>query len=158
MLSIGAILGLAGIAAGSSLASNIGSAVSNYYATKDANETNLKIARETNAFNSAEAEKQRSWEEYMSNTAITRRMADLKAAGVNPLMALGSEASTPSGASASGVSARVSPGTATAEVLGAVGDAISSMANTALKVSIMKDMLGYKATKRVFSSLGRYVD
>lgn len=58
-----------------------------------------------NQFNADEAEKQRQWEAEMQNTAYQRQVADMRAAGINPALAMsGGQPSTPSGASAQSVS------------------------------------------------------
>ena len=72
------------------------------------------------AFNSAEAEKQRQFEERMSNTSYQRAFEDMRAVGLNPyLMYNQGGASTPQGVSASARSHSVNGG-ANGQILGQV--------------------------------------
>lgn len=53
-----------------------------------------------NAFNAAEAQKQRDWEQMMYENRHQMEVADLRAAGLNPILSAGGQPPVPSGQSA----------------------------------------------------------
>lgn len=95
-----------------------------------------RIAAQT--FNATEAQKNRDWQQMMSNTAYQRAVSDMQKAGLNPYLAYSQGgASSPSGAVAEVGSARVSGGASSY----AFRQMMNLVINTALGVSRLNDQL-----------------
>ena len=92
-----------------------------------------QIARD---YNSAEARKNRDWQERMSNTAHQREVRDLIAAGLNPVLSVtgGSGSAVTSGATASTSSPNGSMGSVDTSGTGAVAGLLSSFLSSMMSL------------------------
>ncbi len=89
------------------------------------NKANAREAEKNRQFQSAQALRQMQFQREMSSTAHQREVADLRAAGLNPILSATKGASTPGGASGSGSMATLK-------------DILTPAVSTALQFSQMK--------------------
>ncbi|QCQ84630.1 DNA pilot protein [Blackfly microvirus SF02] len=147
---------------------NIGAQMGMQQQTQDFNAQQADINRQFQAgqvtgqqnFNAAQVAQQEAFQQQMSNTAYQRSAADMKAAGLNPMMMFGSggPASVPSGAaassgSASGSSASVgTPNMALSHNRSALADLganVSNAVNSAVSMKSFDKMTDEIANLRV---------
>ena len=104
------------------VSSAVGS-VLGYFGQKDTNVASAEIARDTTAANMAESQRNRDFQERLSNSAYQRQVEDMKSAGLNPMLAYikGGGASSPVGSTGQAVNAQY-----TSPIQGAVSSRLTS--------------------------------
>lgn len=134
MIADGVGVATTGVPWGSVATAGLG-AVGSILGQNSANNANQSLMQQGNAFNAAESEKNRKWQEEQRKTQYQTAVEDLKAAGLNPMLAYTQGGAKPtSGAQASS--------TAPPKIENALGNAANSAATSAMAMNnVMQNRL-----------------